>query len=305
MAFEGASRTLTETSSLQERTSSAFEVSAEDWSKVLSEIDEFHTQTMLKNLPTKRCFAIQVQNNAAVVPMKLKSKESATLLRSLTAKARGHVYIQHSIVYLLYIPTILETTDGLLTLKLFNTNTGESIDIDTDAPLNEAAIYVSRWPRAIHSDDGDGIHLLISATSMGCKNNAKVGTVYPLWDDSLHKKKIYEKQFPSLRFPIEKTEALAAVDDEKLLQNLAKSRIMLTNRANKDIAPVNLILKSPGGGKAKTVDFRKINATIAPSITEVAESDVDTTAASSNVRIARDAEPSENVNLIDGVTTSS
>lgn len=258
MSFQGVSRTVTETAS-NTNSSSAFEVSSEDWNKVLGEVDEFYTQTMMKNLPTKKCFSIHLKNGVPVEPMKLKTKESKSALSRLSAKARGHVYVHHSIIYLLYIPTILETTDGVLTLKLFNINTGESIDIDTDSPLNEAAIFVARWPRAVHVGDGDGVCLLASAMSLGAKHASTVGTIYPFWDDSLHKKKPYEKMYPTLRFPIEKSTAIAAIEDVKILQSFAKSRLVGSSSEGKvDINPRLIEIKSEAGGKAKTVGFKTI-----------------------------------------------
>nr|UCR98696.1 movement protein [Prune dwarf virus] len=261
MAFSGVSRTITGQTS-EANASSAFEVSAEDWNKILSEVDDFYSQTMMKNLPTKKCFSLQLKNGVPIQPMKLQSKESRSALARLSAKAKGHVYVHHSIIYLLYIPTILETTSGVLTLKLFNVNTGESIDIDTDSPLNEAAIFVARWPRAVHADDGDGICLLASAVSVDAKHASIVGTVYPFWDDSLHKKKSYEKMYPTLRFPIEKSEALAAVDDVKILQTFAKSRLVIGSSGKVDINPRLIEIKSDESKKALTVDFKNVDVPI-------------------------------------------
>nr|ACZ54926.1 movement protein [Viola white distortion associated virus] len=259
MSFPGVSRTITGVVSDAGPSSSAFEVSAEDWNKVLCEVDEFYTQSMLKNIPTKKCFSLHIKNGVPVQPMKLQSKESRSALTKLLVKAKGHVYVHHSIIYLLYVPTILETTDGVLTVKLFNVNTGETIDVDTDSPLNEAAIFVARWPRAVHADDGDGIHLLVSAISSGAKHASIVGTVYPFWDDSLHKKKPYEKMYPTLRFPIEKSDAVAAIEDVKILQSFAKSRLTGGSGSNKvDINPQLIEIKSEQGKKAKTVDFKNV-----------------------------------------------
>lgn len=290
MSFPGVSRTITGVTSDAGQSSSAFEVSAEDWNKVLSEVDEFYTQTMMKNLPTKKCYSLHLKNGVPVQPMKLQSKESRSVLAGLSAKARGHVYVHHSIIYLLYIPTILETTDGVLTLKLFNVNTGESIDIDTDSPLNEAAIFVARWPRAVHADGGDGICLLASAVSNGAKHGSIVGTVYPFWDDSLHKKKPYEKMYPTLRFPIEKSDAIAAIDDVKILQSFAKSR--LVGGGNKvDINPSFIEIKSEQGKKAKTVDFKNV---IVPLKKEKRDFDV-------TIESEREAKPTIN-KPYDGIT---
>jgi len=294
MAFSGGSRTLTSVLPGAGSNTSEFSVSTEDWNKVLSEVDEFYTQTMMKNLPTRRCYAIDIKNNEPVKPMKLQTKETVNLFSKLSAKAKGLVYIQHSIIYLLYIPTILETTSGLVSIKLFNTNTGESIDVDTDSPANEAAIFVCRWPRSIHADDGDGIHLLVNATSMDCKNLAKVGTFYPLWDDSVHKKKLYEKMYPTLRFPIEKSEAIAAVDDIKILQSMAKSRIVSATRSLADINPVAIEMKPIDGGKARTVDFKTVKV-------PVKYGNVNSEGSNSNV----EAVPIEKAKRVDGVTTSS
>ena len=296
MAFSGVSRTITDTVSSEKVSTSAFDVSAEDWNRVISEVDEFYTNVMLENLPTRRCFAIDVLNGVPVQPMRLKSKETKSKLLKLSARARGLIYIQHSIIYLLYIPTILETTDGFLTIKLLNTNTGESIDVDTDSPLNEAAIFVARWPRSIHSDDGDGIHLLINGVSTNAKHGAKVGTFYPFWDDSLHRKKLYEKQYPTLRFPITKTDAASAADDVKILQSLAKTRVSSICAKKKDIDPTIIDIKAEAGKTSKTVDFKNLKF-------ESLKDKVPSTSASSSSAITSTRE-ADTVSRKEGVATS-
>lgn len=257
MAFSGPSRTLVGTESAKNAVTSAFEVSTEEWSRTMTDVDDFYSNVMMKNIPTMKCYKLDVGNSVPVTPMELVTKESKKLISKLTDKVRGCVYIQHSIIYLLYIPTILEVTTGYLTIKLFNPNTGESVDVDTDSPANEAAVLVARWPRSLHAGS-KSLCLLVSASVPGVSQGAIVGTLFPYWEDALKRTKLYEKEYPSLRFPIAKTDALSAVKDIKFLQGLTTSRLTRGGTAV-DISPTTIDIKALQGSKARTVEIKMLD----------------------------------------------
>ncbi|UCY33661.1 movement protein [water chestnut virus A] len=260
MAFTGNSRTLgsitQESKNSTNATTSAFEFSQEDWRKTLTELDEFYQEVMIKNLPTKLCYKLDLRNNVPIEPLLLKSKEKKNVLQKLGEKVRGCVYTHHSIIFLIYIPTMLESTAGVMTLKLFNLNTQETVDIDTEAPANEACVFVTRWPRSVHADDGDGICLIPSVVCQNYKQGAIAGTVFPVWDDSIGRKKLYEKEYPTLRFPIEKTTAMAGIRDINVLRSYTKQR-MLGGNGVVDIDPQMVNVRGEAGKKAKTVIFKR------------------------------------------------
>nr|QJC63717.1 movement protein [Potato yellowing virus] len=260
MAFAGSSRTINDTltRSRSVGVSSAFDFSESEWNKTMTDLDSFYEDVLIKNAPTRKCFKIDLKNNVPIEPLRLQSKENRGVVRALTDKVKGCVYVNHSIIYLVYIPSILESSTGVLTLKLFNTNTGEIIDVDTDAPANEAAIFVTRWPRSLHITEGNGLTLLSSVNVVGCKQGAIVGTLYPMWDDSFSRKKSYEKEYPSLRFPIEMTDARSAVTDVKLLKGFTMQRMIGGGTAS-DIAPEIVKVRSEPGKKAKTAVFKRVS----------------------------------------------
>nr|QJC63685.1 movement protein [Potato yellowing virus] len=263
MAFAGSSRTINETASGSQPArgsgfSSAFEFSEEEWRTTMTSIDEFYNDVMMKNVPTKKCFKMDLKNNVPIESLALQSKENRGIVQKLSEKVRGCVYVHHTIVFLVYIPSILESSAGLMTLKLFNGNTGETLDVDTDAPANEAAIFVTRWPRSLHVTEKQGLTLMASVNVMNCNQGAIVGTLFPMWDDTFSRKKLYEKEYPSLRFPIEKTEALSAIKDVNVLRGFTKQR-MIGGGTSLDIAPEIVSIRAEPGKRAKTAIFKRVN----------------------------------------------
>nr|ALO81584.1 movement protein [Fragaria chiloensis latent virus] len=260
MAFAGSSRTINETLSRSRSVgvSSAFEFSQSEWASTMSDLDKFYEDVLIQNAPIRMCFKLDLLNNVPIEPLRLQSKENRGIVRKAADKVRGCVYVNHSIIYLVYIPSILESSTGVLTLKLFNTNTGEIIDIDTDAPAQEAAIFVTRWPRSLHVTEGKGLMLLPSVNVTGCKQGAIVGTLYPMWDDSFSRKKAYEREYPSLRFPIELTDARSAVTDVKLLKGFTMQRV-IGGGTSTDIKPEVVHVRSEPGKKAKTAVFKRVS----------------------------------------------
>lgn len=304
MAFSGVSRTLTDTvggggSSSGSGHTSAFEFSTEEWTKTRKEVDEFYNDIMMKNLPTKNCYSIEMKNNVPIQPILLQSKEKRALWKKVGDKVQGHVYCNHTIIYLTYIPSILESSQGLMSLKLFNSNTGESLDIDTDAPANEAAIYVTRWPRSLLRDQKEGLSFLPSVNCPEIRQEAIVGKMFPIWDDSLEKKMLYEKEYPTLRFPIAKTEAVSVSTNSVLLKALVRQR-MISGSGDVDLNPELIDIKRAKGKKAKTVDFKRIDAPSSPKIEDVTDQED----ASVGITTVGEATPSDEL-MKEGVTSTS
>lgn len=273
-AFLGTSRTLTEQAGSSKDSklnfTSAFEFSKEDYSRTMSDLDEFYHETLMKNESTKNCFKIDIRNNVTTEAFGLRSKESKSAFKKISEKLRGYVYNHHTIIYLIYVPTMLESTQGLMTLKLYNQNTQEIIDIDTDAPANEACVYITRWPRSVHVDDGEGICILPSIVCPSFKQGAIAGTLYPVWDDTVERKKLYEKEYPSLRFPISKTDAMSGVKNIGIIKQLTKQRLLGGNGVV-DVSPQTIDIKGEPGKKAKTVNFKRLESSSIPLISSNAE----------------------------------
>jgi len=307
--FQGVSRTLTDTlsgsggSSSKPAGTSAFEFSSEEWIKTRKDVDEFYNDIMMQNLPTKNCFSIEMKNNVPIQPILLQSKEKRALWKKVSDKARGHIYCNHTIIYLTYIPNILESSQGLMSLKLFNSNTGETIDIDTDAPANEAAIYVTRWPRSLMNDQKEGLSFLPSINCPEVRQEAIVGKMFPIWDDSLDKKMLYEKEYPTLRFPILKTEAVSVSTKPELLKALVRQR-MIAGVGDVGLTPQTIDIKRAPGKKAKTIDFKRQGEVKIEDVTDQLDGSNGEKNALINRSVSREAALPEDVTK-EGVTSTS
>ncbi len=214
---------------------------------------EWEMTLCMNNIQEKCCTTINLYNGVPIVPMALVTKESKSLLSKLMEVHRGKVYSLHRMIILLYVPSILKGTPGQLSIKLLNTATSEAIDVVTDHPANSSAVFVARWPRAVLTT-GAGISLVFSATGVPTKTGSLIGSVHPYWEDKMSTKMVYEKQLPTLVYPLEEQDPSHYIKDVKMLRSVIASRVHMGGQGA-DTAPQAVAITRPnvkmlGGSKA-------------------------------------------------------
>lgn len=195
----------------------------------------------LNAISEKVCVSINLYNGVPMVPMSLVTKESKSLLGKLMSKAQEKVYSLHRLIVIAYVPAVLETTTGTFSIKLFNTSTAESIDVVADHPVNKAATFVARWPRAVLAK-ADGLSLLVAASNVTTRTGSLIGSFHPFWEDKLSRKMVYEKQLPTLVYLLEEQDPSHYVKDMSMLRALMASRVHLGGTGS-DVGPQTISLK--------------------------------------------------------------
>jgi len=187
---------------------------------------EWELALALGGATEKVCHSINVLNGVPVVPLSLATKESKSLLGKLLDKARERVYELHRMIMVLYAPSVLGCTDGALSLKIINRDSGEAIDIVVDHPVAQAAVFVCRWPRAVLAQ-GSGLALLAAVDGVPTKRGSLVGVLTPFWEDKLSTKMVYERQLAALVYPLEEQEPAYYVKNMKRLRALVANKVHL------------------------------------------------------------------------------
>lgn len=220
---------------------STFIVSQQDQLAEADALREWEMAMDLNAISEKVCVSINLYNGVPVVPMALITKESRGLLSKLMSQAQDKVYSLHRLIVVAYVPAVLRTTTGTLAIKLFNTSTAETIDIVAEHPVNIAATFVARWPRAVLAK-ADGISLLVAASNVPTKTGSLIGSFHPFWEDKLSRKMVYEKQLPTLVYRLEEQEPTHYVKDLSMLRALMASRVHLGGKGS-DLVPQTISLK--------------------------------------------------------------
>lgn len=184
----------------------------------------------------KACACINLYNNHPVKPLPLITKESRSLMTKLSKIVRDRVYSLHRLIMIVYSPAVLMDTQGVLSAKIFNQSTGESISLVENHLVSKAAVFVSRWPRAVLADS-PGLALLVSVSGVPIKTGGLVGVMHPAWEDSLSSKMVYERTLPSLSFPIDEQAPAMYIKDLSMLKRLVYSHVHV-GKIGVDIHPV-------------------------------------------------------------------
>lgn len=227
----------------------SYMVSQEDSSKTDEALREWEMALALKGTSEKCCYSVNIYNGVPVVPMSLASKESRSLVSKLVDGARDRVYSLHRMILILYAPSVLAQTSGTMTLKLLNQDTGETILVTNEHPVAQAATFVCRWPRAVLAKS-KGLALLVATEDVDTIRGSLVGVLSPFWEDKVSTKMVYEKELPSLMYPLEEQEPAFYVKDLKRLRCVVASRVLLGG-SGQDIAPQQLSLTPPPPSKNK------------------------------------------------------
>lgn len=216
---------------------------------------EWEMALALKGSSEKCCYSINILNGVPVVPMSLSSKESRGLVGKLVDSARDRVYSLHRMILILYAPSVLRTCGGTLHIKMLNQDTGETILVTNDHPVSQAATFVCRWPRAVLAKS-KGLALLVATEDVDTRRGSLVGVLSPFWEDKVSTKMVYEKELPSLVYPLEEQEPAFYVKDLKRLRAVVASRVLLGGQGQ-DIAPQPLSLAPPAPSHETSVPAHK------------------------------------------------
>nr|ASR74552.1 movement protein [Alfalfa mosaic virus] len=247
--------TKTNASSSGMSSSSSFSVSYAEEMILADEVSKMNSMLILGPNQLKLCTQLVLSNGAAPVVLSLVSKEKKSILNRMLPKIGQRMYVHHSAIYLLYMPNILKSSSGRITLKLFNEATGELVDVDTDHDATQACIFAGRYPRSILAKDAaKGLDLKLVAHAVASTNvNSAVGVLYPIWEDELSTKQILEKGTDFLKFPIAETERFRDLLNTRKLTDFVLDRTRLGVGSKMDPSPVLFEPKAKIAGKAKTV----------------------------------------------------
>nr|UJQ84867.1 MAG: movement protein [Alfalfa mosaic virus] len=247
--------TKTNASSSGMSSSSSFSVSYAEEMLLADEVSKMNSMLILGPNQLKLCTQLVLSNGAAPVVLSLVSKEKKSILNRMLPKIGQRMYVHHSAIYLLYMPNILKSSSGRITLKLFNEATGELVDVDTDHDATQACIFAGRYPRSILAKDaakGHDLKLVVHAVASTNMNSA-VGVLYPIWEDELSRKQILERGADFLKFPIAETEPVRDLLNAGKLTDFVLDRTRLGVGSKNDPSPVLLEPRAKITGKAKTV----------------------------------------------------
>jgi len=235
----------------------SYVVSQEESLREADLLREWGLATTLGAGHEKTCHTINVYSGLPVVPLTLLSKESRGFVNKLMDPLRERVYALHRFIMILYTPSVLKTAVGSLSMKMLNQDTGETIDVAVEHPVSQAATFVCRWPRAILAKSA-GLALLAAVDGVDVKRGALVGVLSPFWEDKVSTKMVYEKELPTLMYPLEEQEPAYYVKDLRKLRSVVASKVLLggkgTDMEEQTISfvgkPKQVVLPSMEGVKA-------------------------------------------------------
>nr|ASR74540.1 movement protein [Alfalfa mosaic virus] len=247
--------TKTNASSSGMSSSSSFSVSYAEEKILADEVSKMNSMLILGPNQLKLCTQLGLSNGAAPVVLSLVSKEKKSIMNRMLPKIGQRMYVHHSAIYLLYMPNILKSSSGRITLKLFNEATGELVDVDTDHDATQACIFVGRYPRSILAKYAAKVLdlKLVAHAVVSTNVNSAVGVLYPPWDDELSGKHILERGADFLKFPTVETEPVRDLLNTGKLTDFVLDRTRLGVGSKMDPSPVLLEPRAKIAGKAKTV----------------------------------------------------
>lgn len=240
-------------------TKTALTFSADDESGLEKAVTDALSGCIEINMGVRRCAAFPAVNQGAFL-CELTTKETKGVLKSLTDKVRGRMFVDHAVIHLMYIPVILDTTHAVAELKLKNLATGDELYGGTKVNLNEAFVLTMTWPRSLFADavnDHRGLYLggTISCSS-SVPRQAKIGMWYPLWTEKVSNKQLYQKTVAITNTRAIETFSRTMIHSDKEMRSLLRSRASTDIASRKREAPV---LCSPNVGLIETttegVDF--------------------------------------------------
>jgi len=211
----------------------ALTFSADDETSLEKAVTEALSGSVDLNMGLRRCAAFPAENTGAFL-CELTTKETKSFIGKFSDKVRGHVFIDHAVIHMMYIPVILNTTYAIAELKLKNLATGDELYGGTKVNLNKAFILTMTWPRslfaeAVHNHKGLYLGGTVSCAS-SVPAHAKIGMWYPIWSEKVSNKQLYQNTID-----IHKTEAIETFT-RTMISSDKEMRSLLRSRASIDVA---------------------------------------------------------------------
>nr|AGH25431.1 putative movement protein [Tobacco streak virus] len=214
-------------------TMKALTFSAEDEASLEKAITEALSGSVEINMGLRRCAAFPAVNTGAFL-CELTTKETKSFIGKFSDKVRGHVFVDHAVIHLMYIPVILNTTHAIAELKLKNLATGDELYGGTKVNLSKAFILSMTWPRSLFAEAVHAHRGLYLGGTVSCASsvpaNAKIGMWYPMWSEKVSNKQLYQNTVN-----IHNTEALETFT-RTMISSDREMRSLLRSRASIDIA---------------------------------------------------------------------
>ncbi len=268
-----------------------FVQSRDDLNKQEDELRAWEASLLNSDYGEKCCKVIELRKGGKVEPLPLVTKESMLSWGKLSVINKKNVYALHRIIILVYSSAVLEDTMGEITMYLFNTGTGQKICVCENHQVSETAAFVARWPRAVAMGTG-GLALLISKNGVDIDNGGLIGTVSTYWEDKMSTKMPYEKQLPTLVYPLNLQEPAFFMKNPRQLRSLLAKRITLGQQNTQaELEPQRLDLIEKGHAVSRPLVLRPKEATVpaAPRITEAV--DASSTSGAKPVQVAKKGTP--------------
>lgn len=215
----------------------------------LSALREWETTLAVSSIREKACHCIRVFAGHPIVPLSLVTKETRGLIDRLMDSARERVFHVHRLIVVVYVPVVLKDALGSISIKLFHADTNQSIDVVVGHLVSKSAVFVARWPRAVHSKS-TGLSLLVNIDDHSTKRGGLVGVLHPYWEDKASTKMVYEKQLPSLSYLLEEQDPAYYVSKPEKLRPFLADKIMLGGQGS-DMAPQTMSLHAPSSKPMK------------------------------------------------------
>ncbi|AWC08306.1 putative movement protein [Peanut virus C] len=219
----------------------ALTFSADDESSLEKSVIEALAGCTDLNMGLRRCAAFEAKNEGYFL-CELTTKGAKSFIKSLTDKVKGRLFIEHSVIQLVYVPLILNTTHAVAELKLKNMATGDELYGGTKVNLNEAFLLTLSWPRSLLASAVDRHKGLYLGGTMSCAPSVQkgetIGMWYPLWTEKISGKQLYQKHVEVTRTKAIETFAKTIVSSDREMRSMLRSRISIGNAAKTFENPV-------------------------------------------------------------------
>jgi len=190
------------------------------------------------------CKSMYLYNNNNVQSLVLRSKETTSLLTSVKKGWIRDTYTLHRLIMVVYVPTVLSGTNGYIDIDIVSEDSGQRIQLVREHSVSTAATFVSRWPRAVDAKS-KGLALKISVDGINILRDARVGTLYPFWEDKISSKMVVERTLPSRVYKLEEQEPALYIRDASMLRAAMATKILTGQKGSDYTTQQPLSLQRP------------------------------------------------------------
>nr|QIC52824.1 MAG: movement protein [Apple ilarvirus 1] len=198
--------------------------SATDEDSLMRSVSSALQENFDLNLGVKRCFAIPAVNEPTFL-FEILTKESWSILSRLIGSVSNRCFVDHEVIHLMYVPTILSTTRASCKLMLKHMGTQESLKYDQELDLSKAFVITMRWPRSVFASDARDHRGLYLGGVISCEipRGQKIGMWYPFWTEKMTSKQLYQK---SSKFNVAK---VAEMNARSIIKSNREMRVLMKN----------------------------------------------------------------------------